>query len=43
MMYGLYNGGYNGMMGGGFGFIVALVVMVDLVLLGVWLFKHINK
>jgi len=31
------------MMGGGFGFIVALVVMIDLILLGIWLYKQINK
>lgn len=35
--------GYGGMMGGGFGSIVALIVLVDLVLLGIWLYKHINK
>lgn len=35
--------GYNGMMGGGFGSIFALVVMIDLILLGIWLYKQINK
>jgi len=41
-MYGLYNG-YSGMMGGGFGSIVAWIVFIDLVLLGVWLYKQIKK
>jgi len=40
MMYGY---GYNGMMGGGLGALVALIVLVDLVLLGIWLYKQINK
>lgn len=35
--------GYGGMMGGGFGVIVAIVVIIDLVLLGIWLYKQINK
>ena len=35
--------GYGGMMSGGLGSIVALVVVVDLVLLGIWLYKQINK
>lgn len=35
--------GYGGMMGGGFGAIVFWIVLVDLVLLGVWLWKQINK
>lgn len=35
--------GYSGMMGGGLGSLIAVVVMVDLVLLGVWLYKQINK
>ena len=35
--------GYSGMMGGGWGVILGFVVLVDLVLLGVWLFKQINK
>ena len=38
-----YGYGYSGMMGGGFGFIVALMVMIDLILLGIWLYKQINK
>ena len=35
--------GYGGMMGGGFGVIVAVIVVIDLILLGIWLFKQINK
>lgn len=35
--------GYSGMMGGGFGSFIALVVMIDLILLGIWLYKQINK
>lgn len=35
--------GYGGMMGAGFGAIVAWVVIIDLVLVGIWLFKQINK
>ncbi|KKU50493.1 MAG: hypothetical protein UX71_C0001G0148 [Parcubacteria group bacterium GW2011_GWA1_47_10] len=35
--------GYSGMMGGGWGVILGFVVLIDLVLLGVWLFKQINK
>lgn len=42
-MMGFGYGGYSGMMGGGFGSIIAIVVMIDLVLLGIWLFKQINK
>jgi len=38
-----YGYGYSGMMGGGFGSIVALLVLVNLVLLGIWLYKQINK
>jgi uncharacterized membrane protein len=38
-----YGYGYSGMMDGGFGVIVAVVVIVDLVLLGIWLYKQINK
>jgi len=41
---GYYGGGW-GMMGGG-GFLAAiawLVIVVDLVLLGVWLWKQVNK
>jgi hypothetical protein len=42
MMYG-YN--YGGMMGGGsgFGLLVCLVVFIDLVLLGIYLWKQIKK
>ena len=35
--------GYGGMMGGGLGSLVALVLLVDLVLLGVWLWKQIQN
>jgi len=38
-----YGYGYSGMMGGGFGSIVAIVVIIDLILLGVWLYKQISK
>ena len=38
-----YGYGYSGMMGGGAGYIVAWIVMIDLVLLGVWLYKQISK
>lgn len=37
---------YGGMMGGGFGtigIIAWIAVTVDLVLLGIWLWKQINK
>jgi len=41
-MYG-YN--YGGMMGGAgtFGAITWLIIIVDLVLVGIWLWKQINK
>ena len=37
--------GYGGMMGGygTFGFITWLVVIIDLVLLGIWLWKNISN
>ncbi len=37
--------GYRGMMGGygTFGFITWLVVIIDLVLLGIWLWKNISN
>ena len=38
-----YGYGYSGMMGGGFGSIVALIVLVDLILLGIWFYKQIKK
>ena len=38
-----YGYGYSGMMGGGFGSIVALLILINLVLLGIWLYKQINK
>jgi len=41
MMYG-YN--YGDMMGaGGFGLITWLVIFIDLILLGIWLWKQIKK
>lgn len=39
----MFGYGYGGMMGGGWGAIVAIVVTIDLVLLGIWLYKQINK
>lgn len=41
----MMNFGYGGMWGGAslFGFLTWLVVLVDLVLLGVWLWKQIQK
>ena len=41
----MMNYGYGGMMGGFglFGLLTWLVLFVDLVLLGVWLWKQINK
>ena len=39
-----YGGGWSMMGGmGGFGYITLLVVLVDLILLGVWLWKQIQK
>jgi uncharacterized membrane protein len=41
-----YGYNYGGMMGGGaygFGLLTWLIVMVDLVLVGVWLWKQIKK
>ena len=38
-----YGYGYSGMMGGVWGVIVGFIVLVDLILLGIWLFKQINK
>ena len=38
-----YGYGYSGMMGGGFGSIVALLILINLVLLCIWLYKQINK
>lgn len=35
--------GYGGMMGGGLGSIAALIVIVDLILLGIWLYQQIKK
>ena len=34
--------GYSGMMGG-FGLITWTIVIIDLILLGIWLYKQINK
>lgn len=48
MGYG-YDGGYGGgwgMMSGGvglFGLLICLVILVDLILVGVWLWQHISK
>ncbi|MDP3996288.1 MAG: sporulation protein YjcZ [bacterium] len=42
-MMGFGYGGYSGMMGGGFGIIIMTIVIIDLVLLGIWLYKQINK
>lgn len=42
----MMGGGYGGMMGAGFGFfgtILWIVIVADLILLGVWLFKQVNK
>lgn len=39
-------GGYYGMMGAGFGILASLfwiVTLVDLILLGIWLWKQIQK
>lgn len=44
-MMGYGNWGYN-MMGSGFGVLATifwLVILIDLILLGVWLWKQINK
>ena len=38
-----YGYGYSGMMGGGWGVILGTIVLIDLILLGIWLFKQINK
>lgn len=35
--------GYGGMMNSGLGVIFGLVLLIDLILLGIWLFKQINK
>ena len=48
-MMGYFNGGYEGfgsMMGGGAGIlclIISIVVLIDLVLVGIWLWKQIKK
>jgi len=31
------------MMGGGLGIIILAIVVIDLILLGIWLYKQINK
>lgn len=39
-------GGYGGMMGSGFGVLATvfwLVILIDLILLGIWLWKQIQK
>ncbi|KKR70405.1 MAG: hypothetical protein UU13_C0006G0007 [Candidatus Nomurabacteria bacterium GW2011_GWB1_40_7] len=38
-----YGYGYSGIMGGGFGLIIMAIVVIDLILLGIWLYKQINK
>ena len=39
-----YGYGYEGMMGvGAYGLITWLVILVDLVLLGIWLWQQISK
>ena len=38
-----YGYGYSGMMGGGWGVIAGFIVLIDLILLGIWLLKQINK
>lgn len=35
--------GYGGMMNSGWGTIVGLVLLIDLVLAGIWLLKQITK
>lgn len=35
--------GYGGMMNSGLGLIFGLIVLVDLILLGIWLWKQIQK
>jgi len=38
--------GYGGMMGGGFGILATilwLVILVDMILLGIWLWKQVTK
>lgn len=39
------NYGYGGMMGGigGFGFLTWIIVFVDLILVGIWLWQQISK
>jgi len=41
----MMGGNYGAMLGGfyGLGFIIWLIVLIDLILLGVWLWKQINK
>ncbi len=38
-----YGGGWMGGGVGTFGFITAAVILIDLILVGVWLWKQINK
>ena len=35
--------GYGVMMGGGLVIIISTIVVIDLILLGIWLYKQINK
>lgn len=39
------NYGYGSMMGGAgsFGFLIGIIVLVDLVLVGIWLWQQISK
>lgn len=39
----MFNYGYGGMMGGGFGSLTGIVVLIDLILLGIWLWKQVKK
>ena len=45
MLTGMMGWGYGGMMAGAgvFGTLLIVVVLVDLVLLGIWLWQHISK
>ncbi len=41
----MMNYGYGGMMSGvgSFGFLIGLIILVDLVLVGIWLWQQISK
>jgi len=34
---------YSGMMGGGWGIVICTIIVIDLILLGIWLYKQISK